>query len=588
VIKRLFSDLPKFKNLEFHPGLNVLVAERTPESTALETRNGAGKSSLIEIIHFLTGGNAGKDSLFRIPELAGAYFGMSWDVGRTRVTVERTGSRHNRLFVTEGDVGSWVHQPDWASENDRGPSLSNSQWLTVLANEVFGVSPNTLDEAWSPKFRSLFSYFARREASGGYRVPTKHSTLQQTGDVQVSLMYLIGTDWRVAREFQQVRERERTLKALRSAVGQGALGPILGTTGDLRTRLALVEDQIARLSGQLSTFQVLPAYEQYEREASQLTERLAELNDQNTMDRRLMSRMNETLNNEQDPEEFAVEQMYAEANISFPNQVRRRLEDVREFHAQIIANRRAYLSGEIDAVASRIAEREGLKQQLDARRAELMRILQAGGALETYASIQSELARLEGEAEQLRQQYESAEYIETERTELADERRRLYLNLRRSFAEQSEAIRRAILAFESVSRRLYEQAGSLTVSETDNGPEFEVSIQAEESVGISRMQIFCFDMMLAQMCYERDLGPGVIVHDSHLFDGVDERQKAQALQLGAELSSSFGFQYIVTMNSDDLPSQRLFSSEFSLEDYILPVQLTDASEDGGLFGFRFG
>ena len=52
------------------------------------------------------------------------------------------------------------------------------------------------------------------------------------------------------------------------------------------------------------------------------------------------------------------------------------------------------------------------------------------------------------------------------------------------------------------------------------------------------MQIFCFDLMLTKISLKQGRGPGFLVHDSHLFDGVDERQVAKALQLGAESAES--------------------------------------------------
>jgi len=85
---------------------------------------------------------------------------------------------------------------------------------------------------------------------------------------------------------------------------------------------------------------------------------------------------------------------------------------------------------------------------------------------------------------------------------------------------------------------------------------------------------------------ERGIGPGFLFHDSHLFDGVDERQVAKALQLGGEMANQLGFQYIVTMNEDAVPSE--LPTDFDLRQYIVPTRLTDATEDGGLFGIRFG
>jgi uncharacterized protein YydD (DUF2326 family) len=93
-------------------------------------------------------------------------------------------------------------------------------------------------------------------------------------------------------------------------------------------------------------------------------------------------------------------------------------------------------------------------------------------------------------------------------------------------------------------------------------------------------------MMLMQIASQRGLGPGFLVHDSHLFDGVDERQIGHALALGAQLAAKAGWQYIVTMNSDAIPTT--VPAGFDLQKHILPVRLTDEMEDGGLFGIRFG
>lgn len=88
-----------------------------------------------------------------------------------------------------------------------------------------------------------------------------------------------------------------------------------------------------------------------------------------------------------------------------------------------------------------------------------------------------------------------------------------------------------------------------------------------------------------RLCAKRGIGPGFLIHDSHLFDGVDGRQVISALKVGAEMATELGFQYIVTMNEDDAFKESV--AGFSLQDHVLSTVLTDAKEDGGLFGFRF-
>jgi uncharacterized protein YydD (DUF2326 family) len=72
-----------------------------------------------------------------------------------------------------------------------------------------------------------------------------------------------------------------------------------------------------------------------------------------------------------------------------------------------------------------------------------------------------------------------------------------------------------------------------------------------------------------------------------LFDGVDERQIAGALLLGLQATKGKGLQYIVTMNSDIFDRLPL-SKSIDVKAAILGTRLSDDTEDGGLFGFRFG
>ena len=573
MIHRVFSSLSSFKELEFHPGLNVLIAQKEAGATDKQTRNRAGKTSLIEIIHFLTGANTGKDSLFRSEALVNETFGITLDLGGERVTAERSGKDKSKLHV-EG-----------ASFPNGKTRLSNTEWTTLLGEKMFGLHDLPDNEGRAPTLRSLFAYFVRRQHSGAFTTPEKHATMQQAGEYQVALLYLLGLDWQIASEWQKVRDREKTLVELRKAAGAGAFGSIIGKASDLRTQVTVAEARLKEMQSQLADFRVLPQYAELESEADQLTHQINDLSNANVIDAGSIRDLEAALRSEAQPPIDELESIYAEAGVSLPGLAIKRYDEVRSFHESVIRNRRDYLAGELEAAKQRITVRESEKQRLDERRAEVMNLLKSHGALDQFSKLQAETARKEAEVESLRQRFAAAEQLEGTKNELDIERNRLTLRLRRDFAEQKERLSEAILAFEETSKRLYESAGSMTVDETSNGPQFQFPMQGSRSKGIRNMQIFCFDMMLMRLCAKRGVGPSFLVHDSHLFDGVDGRQVVSALKVGAETAEELGFQYIVTMNEDDAFKET--TGGFDVHDHVLPVVLTDAKEDGGLFGFRF-
>lgn len=577
--------LRSFKQLTFAPGLNILVADKTRQSDTRATRNGAGKSSFVELVHFMLGANADPSSLFRTEALASHEFELLLSVprppqsGRERpesLTVRRSGAQPNKLHVEL----AWGAKHDPRAET---LELGLSQYRTELGRWLFDLpeDPGT----YAPSARSLLSYFARRVASGGFADTFKHTGAQQLVDVQVNVSYLLGLDWEVPRAWEGVRAKERGLRELRKLASSGALGARVGDVAELRTELVLAESRINNLRRNLDNFTVVDRYVELQEEASNLTRAIGEINDQIVLRRRYIAELDESLSNETPPAPVDVDRLYAEAGLVLPEIVVRRFEDVERFHASIVENRRSYLESERTTAEEEILRLVNDLSMQDSRRAEVMRVLQGGGALSTFTALQQDLVREEAQAQALRGRYEASLALETEKTEATSERQRLRGRLRRDHAERSSRVNEAILKFRELSESLYEgRQGSLIIDEGMNGPTFDVRILGERSRGITNMQIFCVDMTLMHMALPLGRAPGFIIHDSHLFDGVDTRQVATALRLAAEAADRGGYQHIVTMNTDTLPGD---DDGFDPSPYILPVRLTDEHATGGLFGIRF-
>ena len=577
MIYEISSDLDSFKSLTFNPGLNILLADKSPGASNLQSRNGAGKTSMVELIHLLLGGKAHPKSIFR-GALKPWKFHLIVDVGEVKHRVSRSGATPNLVSVSPHPAGSKTLLQD--------DGLSNEAWKDVLGDRWFGLPPSHDSLKYQPTFRSLFSFVARRQASGGFHQPMQHSTMQQQWDRQAAICYLLDLDWSIPGRFRELRDREKSAAQLRKAINQGAIGGFFSSSGELRTPLAIAEDRSRRLRRRLDRFEVLPQYQELEIEASEITQEIGGLNLDNVMDQELIQELSAALESEIPPEIPDLAGLYEEAGIILPELPRRRFVDVELFHRTIIENRRIHLQSEIDAATARIEARNRRKSNIDTRRRQIMQLLHGRGALDHYTALREELGRAEAECETLRQRLETAELFESTKAQLAMERAALIQVMQSDIHERAQVIREVILKFETLSSSLYERAGSLRVSGSSSGPQFEASIEGDRSKGITNMQIFCFDLTLAELGMEHGRWPGFLVHDSHLFDGVDERQVAKALQLGATQAKEYGFQYIVTMNSDSLPETG-FEGGFRVQDYVLETKLTDATETGGVFGFRF-
>lgn len=590
MIRRIHSSLSTFKEIEFREGLNLIVVDSEPGASEKQTRNSAGKTSIVELVHFLLGADANKDSLFRHPAIAHCTFSASLDIGGKTVAIERSGSKPGRLYPSE--PAAQQLPITCSKERTTGRMyISNGDWKRVLGHCLFGLPLDSsgTDHArkHSPSFRSMYSYFARRRNSGGFMHPEKNSEKQQRYDYQIGLSYLLGTDWRIPWELDQVREGERALKELRKAAKGGKLAELVGSVAEIRPQVVRAEKQARKLREELSRFEVHQAFRQLSTEAAQANKKLRELSCEEVVLKETLTQLEQAIASEAPPSHDDISAMYEAAGVQLPGVSLRRLEEVEAFYESVVKNRQVHLKSQSSESHVRLAEVEASMAELDARRSAILRDLQGKGALDDFVALQGRLAEREAGAAALRERFKSAQLIEGEETKLASDRASIHRRLQQDHLDRGNQLVEAIESVVDLVDELYDdRQGSFVIEASENGPEFRIAIEGDRGGGISNMEIFCMDLGLARTIAKRMTGPRFLIHDSHLFDGVDTRQAARAIEMGARVCSEIGWQYIVTLNSDVFDSLPFADPSF-IKAAILPVNLSDRTEEGGLFGFRF-
>lgn len=575
------ADRESFKKVTFSPGFNVILAERTKESTKRDSRNGLGKTSLIQIIHFCLGGKLSKT--LSNDKLADWTFTLDLEILGKKFAISRNTSDKRNVFI-EGDCTDWPIKPE-IDKNTGKQIMRLKDWRDSLGALLLGMQV-TFAEKYVPTFRSCISYFARQNGEkGGFLEPFSQYRNQQEWDRQVNNCYLLGLDWTHASKWQVLKDRKKILDQLKREAESGILEYLQGNIGELEARKVRLEEDIRKQKSELDSFRVHEQYDRIEKEANQLTFKIHELANDNVSDRRLLDCYEGSLETERDASLESVEAMYKQAGVVMPENVTKRLNEVNQFHQQIVVNRKEFLQSEINRLKQALTQRENEIRNPSERRAELLGILRTHGALDEYTKLQQRNTSMISDLKSVTNRLEGLKKFEQGKSALKVDLELLQQQAWVSLDERSKIKEEAIALFNSNSQYLYESPGELSINVTRNGYAFKVDIQREGSHGISNMKIFCYDLVLAQLWAKKEVSPQFLIHDSILFADVDERQTALALELAARESEKRGFQYICTMNSDGVPYED-FSKEFDFSRYVI-LKLTDKTEDGSLFGMRF-
>lgn len=582
MIHSITANRSSFHPVQFGPGLNVILAERTDTSTQKDTRNGLGKTTLIEIIDFCLGSRVTRGKGLIIEPLAGWEFTVEITLADNRVKVTRAIDMPNR-FVINGDTSGWIEQPE--TDKETGARVFNlERWKTVLAWALFRAPRASDAPKYKPTYRSLISYFIRRGVDA-YVEPFRHARQQQPWDVQLHTAYLLGLNWKNASKWQELRDQEKGVKAIEDAIKTGAMEGVWGTVGELEAERVQLESQVNKEAEALKDFRVHPQYEAVQDEADRTTEKMHSLTNENVVDRRRLARFKESVAAEKPPSDAAIDKLYEEAGIVFPDSVSRTLEEAKAFHSKIVENRKAFLGTEIKRLERRIAERNEEIKRLTEARTSSLEVLKTHGALQEMTKLQERHAERRGNLDRVRARISEIKDLTARKRGIKFHKAELAEVAEQDHEERRDIWTVPVRLFSENSQALYKTPGHLAINISESGFKYDVEIKRSGSEGVGKMKVFCYDLMLLQLMAQKANRIDFLVHDSTLFDGVDERQRALALERASEITDETGTQYICALNSDMVPRGE-FSEGFDF-DKCVRLTLTDKSPADGLFGFHF-
>lgn len=577
-ISSLGSSDERFNTLSFQPGLNILVADRTDASEQGDSRNSVGKTSFVKILRYVLGGSRSDE--LDVPELKNHTFyatlGLPGAKGDTEVvSVSRTVTPATKVKIR-----------GWSADAD-AQLTPVEEWRSLQGKYLFnipeGASRPTAGQLWAQLVRTFFDK------------PTKVHGTEPDWESGVRIGHLLGLSSEILAKSGEVDRLTKQGKAIRKAVREGALSHLSLDEPKLRVQLATTRRLRDRTTVFLSSFKVDEQYVQHQEHADALTGRIQRLNDEGLALQRRSRELDDVLRSETEAAEGValrekLGRVYTELGVVPPDLVARRYEEVAHFHQSVVRNRRAFLREELEAVNARLEAVDEERQMLDSERSETLQLLGETVALDTFLTAQRDLAKLEADVADLERRVEAAASVSQINDRVKLKTAELVASVRSELHERANSLDDPIALFGELGAEIYtDRDADLLVDTSEKGLLKVVpSVSGDASTGVRSVETFMFDMVCLIAAIKSNRAPRILVHDSHLFDAIDGRQVASCLNIGARLAEQYGFQYIVTLNSDFIDSVVSQSGgAFNADPYMMSTRLTDATDEGGLFGFRF-
>ncbi|MFJ8581810.1 DUF2326 domain-containing protein [Micromonospora sp. NPDC093277] len=580
-IRRISGNQPGFREVRLNAGFNLVVADRATRSTTDDLRQGLGKTSLVEIINYCLGASLGiGQNLMHVKALDDAWaFTVDLELDGQELQVTRGLRRPNEIRV-HGDLGD---ERIGVLDPDGSRLLRLSEWRAHLGDRCYGLAADQ-PHKYVPGFRSLFAYSART-GPGAFTDPFRVAAEQKAWQVQLNNAFLLGLNWRTVASWQQLKTDESALRMLTEHSEQ-SVERMEGGLGELESERIRVAAELAELRGSIADFRVLPQYREAQQRLDAVTARIKELISELTVNENLLALYAERVSAEPDVDAAEVAALYAEVGVTLPDTTRRSLEEVLEFHRTITRNRRDYLQVEMTRLRTMNAAAQAQLRQLEEEQRQALRLLSSGGALDDLAELQARFGQLSSRLETLDRRAEDIRRLRTDLEKLRTQRQILRQQTFIDHYERREQWTGAVASFARITLALFGEPGDLVIDVTDAGYAFRTRSRPEAGPGSDRLHVFAYDLTLATIWADRPHTPGLLVHDSAVFERADDRQVARALSVAAEQSAARNFQYVAMINSDVLPEEELNALGVDLDNRIV-LRLTDSDPSGALFGQSF-
>lgn len=565
---KLYSNKDSFKTIEFKPNtINVILGKKMSSDTG-KSVNGVGKTLSLKIIDFCLGASVNAKS--ELKKLEGWQFFLEFYHQNSKYTIQRDIDNSNIVYLN-------------------GDELKLKDFNKYMENLIFNIENKTS----ALSYRNLISRFVRipKEGYNTWNICKKDES-QESALINNAL--LLGVDTVLIDNKSYIKDQINLLLKNKKTIKEDENIKDIIKGADIGVNIASLTVEIEKIKGKIKKFKISEEYNNIKEdlEFSKLTKnkiinKIASL-------KNILENIEKSLEVKIDVSSEEVLNLYEQANVIFESAIKKDIEEVSEFHNQLLRNRQKRLREDRMRIQEDINELTKSLVIINNRIDDNFSYLENKGTLSEYDSLRSKLSDMELKL------YKCKEYdnilseidikIEKLKKDMAEESLKAAEYIR-SFKEKE------ILSdmFKEFTDFIYQDEGRVSgikfINNTGNNKlrfDIEPEINGQNSAGINNVKTLCMDMLYLKLKKNHEME--FIYHDNTIFTETDPRQVYNILKLAKNLCEEKSVQYIINLNYDMLNSVLEVSHEnedLEFEGFIndsIRVSLCDDDPKNKLLG----
>ena len=563
---KLYSDKKSFHTVNFKPGVNFIVGQATKENAGntQKTYNGVGKSLLIKLIDFCLACESIEDLETKLPNWE---FSLEFELKGKKYISTRNTSKQKKIILN-------------------GEEISLEEFRDKFIAIVFGI----IDPVDFLTWRTLIPRFTKPRKDS-YHSFDKSYSKESDYSKQLNTAFLLGLDIDLIEKKKDLKvELDRIDTFKKNLENDEIFKKYFTQNKDIDIEIIDLEDKIKDLKKILESFEVSESYYQIQKDADQLKQEGQLVKNKITLLKNSIRNIEKSLEIKIDIAPETIINLYKETKNALPKNVIKKIEEVNDFHQNLITKRKKRLLENKVALED---EKKLLEENWNEIRVKIDESLQFLGkhkALDEFVAINEKLNSFNSNLEKLKNYKGLLQEYKNKSEEIEIDLKQENIKTNNYLDTVYPTLEKNINTFRLLSKEFYDnKAGGIEIKSNDgkNQIRFNINVQIEDdtSDGVNEVKIFCFDMTLLLTKHNHFVE--FVIHDSRLFSNIDPRQVATLFKLANTYSKKDKFQYIATLNQNQIdPLDNFYSKEeykTFIEDNVI-LTLTDSSDEARLLG----